>query len=175
MVRMNMSVRASAAALVVTFATTGSPATVPESVRGDESARLLYADCGNMSVAVEDLDADAGEIGLTKSAIQNALEARIRSAKLYASIGGAPQFIYANVMVVGKAFSIRLGLYRWIKDAGFGLDGFVVVWSRATTGTHGQDSQYIVGALSQLVDAFIVEYLRANESVCANERMEHSN
>ena len=175
MVRMSVSVRASAAALVVTFATTGSPATLPESVLGDVRARMLYANCGNMSVVVERLSANAGKVGLRESAIQNALEARIRSAKLYASNDGGPQYIYANVMVVGNAFNVQLELNRWIMDAGFGLSGTVAVWSKAITGMHGQDPQYILGALSQLVDAFIVEYLRANESACASERMEHSN
>ena len=39
-------------------------------------------------------------------------------------------------------------------------------WRIGTYGTHGGDAGYILQALSEKLDKFILEYLRVNESAC---------
>ena len=165
-----MKLRILPAALATVLAATGFAADLPEALQNDVTARVLYANCERMDIVVEQMTDDAGEIGLQRSAIRNALEERIRAAGIYHNLGPAGrQFISAGVMVVGSAFHIELALHRYVEDAGFGISGTVTVWSTGTTGTHGRNPTYIVGSLSRLIDGFIVDYLRANELACAKK------
>ena len=59
-----------------------------------------------------------------------------------------------------------IGLQRLVEDTGYGLPGIVTVWDSATIGTHGGQAQFILGAVSQMLDEFIVSYLRLNEAYC---------
>ena len=53
----------------------------------DRERKLLYTACASMDFMVEDMDPeDVRETGLTKDAIMNAVESRLRSARLFASI-----------------------------------------------------------------------------------------
>ena len=45
--------------------------------------------------------------------------------------------------------------------------GFATTWSRGTTGTHANDAEYIISAVREHLDDFVVEYLRANLAECA--------
>ncbi len=42
-----------------------------------------------------------------------------------------------------------------------------ITWERGSTGTHGGQRDAILGALSEHLDQFLVEYLRANEAACS--------
>ena len=127
-------------------ATAGIPADLPVALEDDVTARVLYADCEGMDIVVEKMTEDAVEIGLQRSAIRNALEARIRAAGIYHNLGPAGrQFISATTKVVSRAFHVELALHRYVEDAGFGISGTVVVWRNGFTGTHGQNAAYIVG------------------------------
>ena len=44
--------------------------------------------------------------------------------------------------------------------------GFAAVWEQGSTGTHRRDASYVVGSVSQLLDRFLAEFLRVNESAC---------
>ena len=52
-------------------------------------------------------------------------------------------------------------------DLGFGRPEFVTVWDTGLVGTHGGDAQFVLGQISQHMDLFLTEYLRANDDACA--------
>ncbi len=75
----------------------------------DDCFRLWNA-CRPLDLVVEGLTEDAEEIGLTRERIQTAAESRLRAARLY-DAEAADHYLYVNVNVVRRAFSIGVG-YR---------------------------------------------------------------
>ena len=41
-----------------------------------------------------------------------------------------------------------------------------MMWETGSYGTHGGDADYILQAVSERLDRFILEYLRVNETAC---------
>ncbi len=106
------------------------------------------------------------EIDLTEEAVEIATRSRLRSARLYAGerTGVA---IFVTVHVVGVAFNIDVGLNKILVDLEFaGREGIGTTWETVFTGTHGNDSNYILTSVSQLIDEFLDEYLRVNADAC---------
>lgn len=134
----------------------------------DRVARFqLYNGCQPFELLVEDYSADEGyrEIGLTRQAIQNLAESRLRAARLYTDTD-SPQYLYINIKVVGRAFSIILEFKKIVYDPASDSQAYAASWNSGSIGTHGNDSGYILSGLSERMDRFMVEYLRANEDAC---------
>ena len=125
----------------------------------------LFADCRPMHLAVESLSPAASKIGLTKEAIRAAAESRLRSARLYHSIRSAP-YLYINVNVVGRGFSISLEFKKDVYDLLSGNRGLATTWDRGGTGTHGGYANFLLSSISRHMDKFLVEFLRVNEKAC---------
>lgn len=143
-----------------------APAAAGQDAKSDEHLRFeLFNDCKPMDLVVERLHDDAGKIGLTKARLQAAAESRLRSARLYDSDAAA--YLYMNVAVASPAFSIRLEYRKRVFDPASVKSGYAATWNTGSTGTHGGDAGYIVSALSEKLDRFLVEYLRVNESACS--------
>lgn len=140
------------------------PASVP-TIDSHGRNYTLWAGCRKMDVAVEELSEDAKEIDLTGKRIDSIAESRLRAARLYDS-DNSSEYLYINVHVVGRAVSIGLNYNRWIADIGYGLGSFVPLWTERKTGTHGSDDSYIMQAVSEMIDAFILAYLETNEQAC---------
>ena len=129
--------------------------------------RELYARCASVGMLVEELPSTAKGIGLSKAAIESAVESRLRGARLFESdTVAAGQWLYINANVVSRAFAISVDLRRVVTDTGFGRRGTVAVWDVGSAGTHGNDGQYILSSLSGHMDAFLTKYLRANDAWC---------
>ena len=126
----------------------------------------LFNSCQSMDLALGSLDSDATGIGLTEQSIQNVVESRLRSARLYDSNLFSDSYLYVNVNVIGLAFGIDLEYYKMVIDEASGLRGLAATWSRGLIGTHGRDASYILSSVSELMDLFLVEYLRVNEEAC---------
>ena len=124
----------------------------------------LFTNCEPMDLVVGTLSADAEQIGLTMNSIQAAVESRLRSARLYNS--NALTYIHVSINVVGGAFDVSLRYQKDIFDDYSQVYGYATTWSSGGVGTHGKNSGYILGILSQNTDEFLVEYLRANEEAC---------
>lgn len=146
-------------ALALPFSASGAAGEIT-----DRKRFKLFADCRPMRLVVENLPDGASKIGLTKEAIQAAAESRLRSARLYDS--RASRFLYVNVNVVGRAFSITLEFHKRVRDILSGDTGRAATWDVRATGTHGGDANYIVSHVSRLMDRFLVEFLRVNEKAC---------
>ena len=133
---------------------------------GDPVYRFdLFNECQGMDLVVEGLHEDAGEIGLTKESIQAATESRLRSARLYEP-DNLIQYLYVNVNVFGSVFSARVEYHKYLHDPAMNRSGYGVTWDAGSTGTHGNNASYIVSSVSEHMDNFLVEYLRANEDYC---------
>ena len=127
----------------------------------------LFADCTQMNLVVERLPDIAFDIGLSEEIIQNAAESRLRSARLYRSDLDYIPYLYVNVNMTERAFSISLEYHKILYDDHYAhVSQFATTWDRGFVGTHGRDAGYIVSSLSLLVDRFLVEYLRVNEDAC---------
>ena len=122
----------------------------------------LYNRCNKINLLVESLPEDAKKINLTREAIINSAESRLRSARIYDR--DAYEYLYVNVNVVGKAFSIKTSFKKFAMS--YGEMGVATTWSTQGAGTHGGDSSYILSVLPEYFDKFIVEYLRVNEKDC---------
>ncbi len=149
--------------LVMTLAL---PASAQEASK--ETKRFkLFADCKPMNLVVERLHPKASEIGLTRKAIQAAVESRLRSARLY-SDKPALYYLYVRVSLVGNAFALRLQIKKLVFDPHFsGSPGVATTWDNSSIGTHDSSAGYILSGVSQHMDAFLVEFLRVNEAACA--------
>ena len=120
-----------------------------------------------MHLIVEDLHPDATDIGLTREAILAAAESRLRSARIYTSYTSKwTHYLYVQVSVVGGAFGIDMYFNKSVFDLASGENFFASTWSIGKAGTHGRSSSYILSSLSELLDTFLVEYLRVNEEAC---------
>lgn len=126
----------------------------------------LFAQCTPVSLIVGiDLE-EAKSIGVTEKSIVNAVESRLRSARLFSSDEISQQSLVVSLSLVNQAFHVSIELVRFVLDTGFGMPGTVVVWETERLGTHAGDSGFILGAISQSVDEFLTKYLRANENNC---------
>ena len=125
----------------------------------------LFNECRPMHLILESLPADAAEIDLAEASIQVAVESRLRSARLYDSELTGP-YLYVNVNVVGRAFNTSLEYNKPVHDLASDVTGVASTWDIGFTGTHGGGSNYILSTISELMDRFLVEYLRVNEAAC---------
>ncbi len=136
-------------------------APVQAQLSGDWIEKNLATGCAPMGLNVDVGGAEDDE--RLHSSLLNLAESRLRSAHLYDEDGWDlhHQDVNLVVTVVGTATHIRLVLYRFMWDVGFGKPGVVIVWMRGIVGSHGSDSGRRSNA-ADLVDQFITEYLRAN-------------
>lgn len=131
----------------------------------------LYNDCRRMILLIESLEGkSAKEIDLTEERLQSLVESRLRAARLYtedsSKANGA--MLYVNVHVVGPAFLVRLEYKKRLRDPVTTSTQGATAWQRGMLGT-SSNAGYILQALSEYLDIFLVEYLRVNEEACANK------
>lgn len=125
----------------------------------------LFNECRPMYLLIERLSGDEADIGLTEARIQTMVEARLRSARLYDGSVRSP-YLYVQVTVVGRAFNFGISFKKTLYDPVTDRRSVATTWDVGGTGTHGSDAGYVLQALSEFVDTFVVEYLRVNEAVC---------
>ena len=128
----------------------------------------LWNDCKSTRLIVEDMSDDATSIGLTSDAIEVAVRSRLRAARIYSEDYVETEFtyLYANVNVVGRAFSTSIKYQKFVFDQASMLEYTAPTWYLDATGTHSRDSNYILSWVAQLTDEFIDEYLRVNAEAC---------
>lgn len=133
----------------------------------------LWNGCGTVQLVVEQLSDNAEKIGLRKEDIETAVRSRLRGARIYAE--SAHAYLYVNVNVVGRAYSVRFEFLRrvrvllpfWVKRERMDfLAGLAPTWDRGSAGTHGDASGFILSGVAQHTDEFIDEYLRVNAGSC---------
>lgn len=124
----------------------------------------LSNNCQPMDLVVEPLAPVAAEMGLTEESIQNLVESRLRSARLYnPDPDSTLAHLYISVDIVGVTFNISLKYTKPIRVLGSDLK---VTSGTSITDTHGRDASYILSGVSELTDDFLLKYLRVNEEAC---------
>lgn len=123
----------------------------------------LYTACQPMRLIVENLSDDAEDIGLARQTVVNAAESRLRAARLYSPSGRAR--LYVRISVFRSAYNIELDFGKQVLDDHSRIYGHADTWGRGSIGT-SRNASYILGNLSELLDEFLVEFLRVNESAC---------
>jgi hypothetical protein len=103
---------------------------------------------------------------LSDTEVMTRAELRARAVGLQPNKYAEPQFLSVTVTIVGAAFSVDVSFHRiadWVTPDGDVPRGMVVTWTRATTGTHGRDKEYVLSAVASLIDEFLNAYLKANQ------------
>ena len=132
----------------------------------------LFNNCESMTLAMDlqvenyaDADADTESvIGLTADRIRTLAESRLRVARLYDA--DAATWLYVNVNVQGRGFSLSLEYKKSVYDAVSGETNYATTWRVGGAGTHSGDAGFILQGLSEYLDGFILDYLRVNEAAC---------
>ena len=97
-----------------------------------------------------------------------AVESRLRGARLFKADIGLP-FLEVGVNVGPRAFFINLDYQKRLFDPVSGREGTASSWSDGVFGTHRSGSggrEFVLSGLSRLLDRFLTEYLRVNETAC---------
>ena len=127
----------------------------------------LFSQCEPVAMLIEDLPESAS---LARERVETLVESRLRAARLFngADPYGDPltPFLYVNVGVIGRAFTIRVELHKFVHDQSSRVAWATPTWNTASAGTHGGDDGFILQGVSEHMDRFILEYLRVNDSAC---------
>ena len=133
----------------------------------------LWNECALIGLVVEELPDGAADIDLTKERIQALVESRLRVARLYdAAVPLYISYLYVRVGVIvsenrrSGAFSIEVSFKKDVLDVVSDRNGSAVTWATTIYGIHAGDADYILQAVSERLDWFILEYLRVNETAC---------
>ena len=129
----------------------------------------LYTNCNSLNLFVTVQQSEGDELeGLSETVVRNAVESRLRSARLYTDETVFPA-VSVFVHIVGRAFHVNLYLEKYFHDFASDETSFATTWQRNSTGTHGTEANFVLSAVSQYMDEFLVEYLRVNEEACASQ------
>ena len=109
----------------------------------------------------------AKDVRLTEDQVRAAVESSLRSARVYAD--EADRLLLVSVHIVGGAVSIGLLHLKQLYDPMTGLTRPASTWNDSNVGTHDNDGRFILSGVSDLVDKFLVKYLRANTEACQRQ------
>lgn len=141
---------------------------------------LLWTECSPMRLVVQDLSNDARDVALTSTILEAAAASRLRAARLLVDEPGYGLWIRFDLLdisvgdrrreVVGVAFNLGVQFIQplWYpaSETWFGA----TTWQHSMLGATSERGvgarQFVLGALDQLLDRFISEYLHANEAAC---------
>ena len=123
--------------------------------------------CGRLTMLVT---VDGGEaLGITHERVGALVEGRLRVAQLFDGDSWPGPALLAGVGVAGSAVALGVEFVRPVLVLRTEVEGFASTWSRRAVmdlSEHGRDGDYVMRQLSELVDRFILEYLRANDEDC---------
>ena len=129
----------------------------------------LFNTCKPMSIWVSELSSDAKEISLRKADIENIVESRLRSARIFLEIhesGFLSPNLFVHVAVVGAAFMVDIDFSKPMRDETLEHTERVRTWNTNILGTHGRDADYILSAVRSQTEKFVAAFLRVNDEAC---------
>ena len=129
---------------------------------------MLWNECRDVGLVVNDLPESVAAFGLDVDAIEVTARSRLRAARLYAEPRSVTGLSYLLVLVnaAGPAFNISLEYLKPVIDIVTMREGRARFWSTGETGLHGKNPQYLLSSVAELSDRFIDEYLRVNRDAC---------
>ena len=131
------------------------------------AASALFTGCNPVSlrtfshVAADDA---SPTVELTTADVETAAESRLRAVTLFDH--DAPDVLNVRVIVNEAGFNMTVVFLKVIYDPRSSEPGSSSAWIRSTDGAHFGEAGLILDALAELVDAFLVEFIRANEHAC---------
>lgn len=170
-------VRAGAVLLVVGTITTQPTAALSQTMTVLE--RFMYwTECSPLRLSVVigmDDHEDEVRIGLTEEVVTKAVRSRMRAARLYTDTSN-PEIpglvIHVNVMNsqrrTGGAFSIDVALQKHLYDplSGHSFPAQTNYSLHNVYGLHAGNAAFILSGIARVMDGFLDDYLRVNESAC---------
>ena len=132
----------------------------------------LFNNCEPMSLSVqfrtmdaEGLDSRIANIEDIGDRIRTMVEIRLRAARLFAD--SANPSLSVSLDVAGPAFRIHLFYEKPLHDVVSGLTVTSPAWIYfGGIGMHGGEASFLLQNLSESLDAFVLDYLRVNDSAC---------
>ncbi|MYD86624.1 MAG: hypothetical protein F4137_23350 [Acidobacteria bacterium] len=124
----------------------------------------LFTECSTLFALVS-VEGSASEI---EDRVRTLLESRLRAARLYTDDQTGMPFLSVSVhsLELYPVYSLSLELFKPVRDWASGLEYGVVTWRKTGVGIYGRRPDVILQSVSEYVDEFILEYLRANEDFC---------
>ena len=134
----------------------------------------LVTDCALVGLTVYVQDGQV--IGLSEESIETAARSRLRSARLYKDppikVGGVLR-IDVLLLPGSRAYTYRMWFEKQQLDTISRIrDWSPSGWEQWIVGEHVGDSNAILSDISQDLDRFLDDYLRANEPACEPESSE---
>ncbi len=123
----------------------------------------VLKDIDELEVVIEILSLDALKIGLTQDRLETVVELKLRRERIKIIESPLMPYLYINVNVARNAFNINLELKETVKIQRLNRIAYGnTTWRVGTTGGHADKPEYIVSALSRLLDDFLNAYYKAN-------------
>ncbi len=166
--------RLARAALTLVLALAAPLAGQTDSGASDKERFDLLTKCQPLLLAVSVTGDEASKIRLTRLRVRTMAESRLRAARIYnglteagAPVGAPALSVRVDTLDDGPpVVSFGVSLVKDLDDPVTGLRWGVHTWERSHYGVHGGDAGFVMQALSETLDRFILEYLRVNEAWC---------
>lgn len=116
-------------------------------------------------IVLEDPGEGGTKIGLTSNRMRTVTELKLRKEGIKIiekSTSVSYCFLCVNTMIVGNAFRVELELVEKVKISRLDVFYAATTWQNGIIGTHGNDPEYIISALGELLDIFLNDYYKAN-------------
>jgi hypothetical protein len=135
----------------------------------DDDERENLADLREVNVVVESLAPDAEEAGLDRRAITRAVEQQLEARGVPLGSSRSAGDLYVNIETFRGstglyAYCVEVSLQQLVTIEGNQLRTLADVWELGSLGTVGAGNlPQVTGIVSDIVDAFIDDYLEMNE------------
>ncbi|MCY4589830.1 MAG: hypothetical protein OXE86_04530 [Alphaproteobacteria bacterium] len=132
----------------------------------------LWNGCKPVGLIVSGLSSGANALGLRKKAVEAAVRARLRGARIYQESWNP--YLNVRIAVARSAATVTFDFLRPVKVIlPFRINpkkalpvGFASTWTRGSLGSGEVTPQSVLSAVSGHADTFIDEYLRVNADAC---------
>ena len=136
---------------------------------GPWDSGLKVEDHESLIVTIEGLNDTNRNKGLSKELIQAKVEIQLRQNGI--NPVAAPKYedgylcVYVNI--AGSAYSVDVEFKRRVRYScnGNTYEAIASVWETGGTGTYGKDPSLIIQNLADLIDIFINDYIKANQTL----------
>ena len=161
---------------VITVAVLAVATTAVAQVATDSGPRFeLFGFCNPMATRIqarfrEDVDPNNHWVAVDR--VHNLVESRLRAARLYL----APDSYFAGLdihdrlsihfLFNGRAVFVELSYEKHLDDPSSGERALVSTWTLRSLGLHNRDGNSLMQTLSEMVDRFVLEFLRVNDEDC---------
>ena len=128
-------------------------------------ADVLYSGCMRMSLKTYAEQDAQSTVDISPDEIRDLVQPKLRAAGLF-DYTEREQVLSVDISSAGNNFYIRGILHRYLRDAGFGREGIIMVWTDGFHGAHNGHRNYVIDRVHRLVEKFIVLYRSANDGDC---------